>query len=786
MDDLITEFIAESREMLAALEGELVEWEHDPTERERLDAIFRFFHTVKGNCGFFDLPRLQALSHEAESVLVTVRNGKRQPDPALVDAVLAAIDRIAELIDAVEAGEDLSVGAEHDATLIAALHADAIVAAEPDAGEAAHPDEVHSARRQSAAGRSVRLPVDLVDEIMSGVSDMILVRNEIDRQLRVLGDAAPLQAPFGRLSAVLSNLQGTITRARMQPIGTLFASYLRMGRDLAAELGKQVRLELENSQVEIDREMIEVIRDPLMHIIRNAIDHGIESPEERRAAGKPETGRITLTARQAGNEIRIGIFDDGRGIDGAALVAKAVSRGVLSADEAVGLDQRQRFALICEPGLSTAREVTNISGRGVGMDVVRENIERIGGSLAIESTLGAGTQMLLFVPLTLSIVPSITVRSGDHVLAMPRSYVDEIVGTGSEFETERIGGVRQIEVRGALYPCVGLGRILGVENAHEAAQQTIVMIKMINGAVFGLGVDAIVGHEELVVRPVAPEVSGTGLYVGVAQLDDGYPALMLDVLGLARSAGMASEIKKRAWDADDDAAADAAADLTHVVVFDGFDGLHKAVRMSAVERLFVVEAGAIGMEGGAPHVVVDGGVVPLAGLAGDIPREGRIKLIIIGDGARQVAVAARGAIDTDVIALATATRGAGRQVAVLGGAMVELLDCHDLFVGRAEAPADDEPVWCRLPADDRWSREFLRPLVESSGYRVTDDAARAVDVEVRFERDAEHDAAVSPAGELLLLSTRRSRAAAERGAIYRYDREALLEALEAARSRRAK
>ena len=785
MDDLIDEFIAESREMLAALEGELVAWEQDPENRERLDAIFRFFHTVKGNCGFFDLPRLQALSHAAEDALVGVRNGTRLTDAVLVDAVLAAIDRIAELIDAVEAGEDLTLGVGHDQALIAALHAPTQSALQPErATSDATP--IRAARRQSLSAGTVRLPVELVDEVMSGVSDMILVRNEIERQLHLLGDHAPLQGPFSRLSGVLSNLQGTITRARMQPIGTLFSSYLRMGRDLAAELGKQVRIELENSQVEIDREMIEVIRDPLLHIIRNAIDHGIETLAERRAAGKSETGRITLTARQAGNEIRIGIFDDGRGIDGAALVAKAIARGVLTAEDAAGLDERRRNALICEPGFSTAREVTNISGRGVGMDVVRENIERIGGSLAIESTLGEGTQMLLHVPLTLSIVPSITVRTGNHVLAMPRSYIDEIVGAGSEVETERIGGVRQIEVRGELYPCVGLDQVLGAEGGSDPARQTIVMVKMINGAVFGLGVDAILGHEELVVRPVAPEISGTGLYVGVAQLDDGYPALMIDVVGVARHAEMANEIKARVWSAADEAEGGAAAETIDIVVFDGFDGLHKAVRMSAVERLVVVEAAAIGLEGGAPHVVIDGRVVPVAGLGSALPEAGRVKLVVIGDGTQQVAYAARGAIDTDVIELATATAGTGRRVATLADGMVELLDCHELFIGRAEGGTEDEPALCRLPADDRWSREFLRPLVESVGYRVTDDADCAVDVEVRFERAAEADGPAGQAGELLLLSTSRSRAAAERGAIYRYDRDALLEALEGARLRRVK
>jgi len=218
-------------------------------------------------------------------------------------------------------------------------------------------------------------------------------------------------------------MQSAMARVRMQQIGTLLDSYQRMGRDLAAELGKEIVVEIESGQVELDREMIELLRDPLLHVIRNAIDHGIETPAERQAAGKRPQGRLMLSARQTGNEIRIAILDDGRGIDATQVVARAIERGVVTAEQAARMEPGQQLMLICEPGLSTAREVTAISGRGVGMDVVRASIERIGGKLRIASTPGEGTRFLLDVPLTLSIVPAITVEVGGQVFALPRSYV---------------------------------------------------------------------------------------------------------------------------------------------------------------------------------------------------------------------------------------------------------------------------------------------------------------------------------------------------------------------------
>src|SRR6059058_5236310 len=353
MDDLIADFVAECREMLEALGGEIVAWETEPDDRARLDSIFRFVHTVKGNCGFFDFPRLEALSHAAEDALADVRAGRRHPDGPLVSAVLAIIDRISEMVAAIDAGEDMPAG--DDSALIDALAPGAEAAAAPvltAAGEAAV--------KASAAPRTIRLSVELLDRVMSTVSDMVLARNELARRLRESTSDVPVDGAFERLSAIIADMRDAITRTRMQRIENLFIGLPRMVRDLCAELGKQVLVDIEGGDVELDREMIEMIRDPLTHIIRNAVDHGIELPAERLKAGKREIGLLCVSARQSGNQILIDIQDDGRGIDGKKLVEKAIASGSIDRAAAAELDEREQLALIFEAGLSTAKRVTSI------------------------------------------------------------------------------------------------------------------------------------------------------------------------------------------------------------------------------------------------------------------------------------------------------------------------------------------------------------------------------------------------------------------------------------------
>lgn len=763
MDDLIAEFVSEAREMLQALECELVAWERDPSDRARLDAIFRFVHTVKGNCGFFDLPRLQALAHAAEDVLGEVRAGTRQANAALVDAILAVIDRIGEMVDQIAAGEDISTGS--DEALVAAL-------AESPVSEAAEPaapaPEPAKPSRSADVARTVRLPTDLVDRVMSGVSDMILARNELERQLHEVDANIGVESAFGRLTTILSDLQQAMTRARMQPIGTLFSGYQRLVRDLGAELGKRVEIEIESGQVELDREMIELIRDPLLHIVRNAVDHGIEPPVERGRLGKPEAGQLKFSARQTGNEIRIAISDDGRGIDSASFVDKAIKRGLITAEQAERMSDRQRNALICEPGLSTARQVTHLSGRGVGMDVVRASIERLGGKLKIDSTPGQGCRFILDVPLTLSIVPSITVRVGEQVFAIPRSYVDEIVRNSTETEAEPIGGIRHVIVRDELRPCIVLGEVLDLAGAAEASQQTLVMIRMIDGSVFALGVDAIVDHGDLVVRPVSPHVVRTNLYVGVAQLNDGAPALMMDIAGLATEAGLLVEGHGRsALVVDDRADAEDGTELAPVIVFNGLDGIRKAVPIAAVERLFEVAVADIGRGGDGPHVVYEGRIFPLAGLAGGVPDAETLDVLLLQGDGREVALATDGRVDAAEIDLATASGN----LALLDGATVEVIDLAQLSGSSAgREPAGTKPS-CRLPGDDPWCREFLRPLVRAAGYRIVEDRTARVDLEVTLDSSAE---------DVLVIASNE----AEPQPIRRDDHAALEAALRSAQLRR--
>lgn len=386
MDELLQEFISETRETLEALAGEVVAWEADPEDRDRLDAIFRFFHTVKGSCGFLNLPRFERLSHAAEDVLSEIRAGKRIADPATVSAVLGIMDRIAELAEAVAIGAALPQ--ENDDYLIAALTG-RLAETEPTVTdeEMSAPIVMRTSAGQSAP-RTIRLPLSLIDQLMNGVSDMVLARNELSRKLRERSTDPELESAFERLSTCVADMRDAISKTRMQRVDRLFTAIPRMVRDLSRELGKRIDLSLEGGDVEMDREMVEMVVDPLTHIVRNSIDHGIEAPEKRRALGKPEAGRLRLEARQSGNQIVIEISDDGQGINTGRLVDKAVAAGRLTPDGAARMSEAERLDLIFHPGLSTANQVTAISGRGVGMDVVRANVERIGGVIALDNPSG--------------------------------------------------------------------------------------------------------------------------------------------------------------------------------------------------------------------------------------------------------------------------------------------------------------------------------------------------------------------------------------------------------------
>ncbi len=768
MDDLLQEFIAETRETLDALSGEIVLWEASPADRTRLDAIFRFVHTVKGSCGFLNLPRLGRLAHCAEDVLATVRDGAREPDTALVSAVLAIVDRIGELTEAIANGEALEDSTED--LLIAALAEDAAPNPAPSpAGGGANPTRV--------ASSSVRLAVDLLDRMMVGMSEMVLARNELARRLREHTLDPRVEGALERLSLTVAEMRDTVTRTRMQRISALLSALPRMVRDTATPLGKNVALDIEGADVELDRELIELLRDPLVHIIRNAVDHGIEAPAERRAAGKREAGRLLVSARQTGNQIVLEITDDGRGIDEARLVAKAAALGLRTDRQLATMTDAERLELIFEPGLSSRDTVTSISGRGVGMDVVRANIERIGGRVALRNRPGHGLTIELQVPLTLSIIPTIIVAIGNQNFALPRQSIEEIVALGgTAVRLDTLGESTVATVRDRRLPVVRLGELLEIEGSTITA---LAIVATRDGQ-YALAIDEVLDTEELVIKPVAPAVMATGLYAGQTLPDSGQPLLLLDGTGIAAAAGLHFIPATPDHEADGEAAEPSVAAL----LFDDLDGMRRALPLVAVDRVETVPASSIRRTGGRLHLSLSTSVIPIFAQR-DPPLAGSVAVVRLTDGASEYGYLIGDAQEI-VMLPATAAPALGRpgiaSVVMIAGEQVELVDVHALFAGEL-APPSQRPL-CLLRCDGSgWMDTFLRPVLEASGYRCAsrlgeNDMADVTLVMADDDAGGQGSETADPAGSPIVYLSRQP-GSGDASVIYRYDRTALIAAVAA-------
>ncbi|AQR72573.1 chemotaxis protein CheA [Sphingomonas sp. LM7] len=765
MDDLVQEFIAETRETLEALSGEIVAWEAHPEDRARLDAIFRFVHTVKGSCGFLDLPRLGRLSHSAEDVLAQVREGLRSPDRPLVNAVLAVVDRIGELVEAIDSGTSLP---DHgDELLIAALAKGA---------EEVAPTNIPGLHR--APARSVRLGVDLLDRMMSGMSDMVLARNELARRLRG-GDIDPtIEAALERLSLTVGEMRDTVTRTRMQKIDALFSALPRMVRDTAAGLGKSVLLHVEGSDVELDREMIEMMRDPLVHIIRNSIDHGIESPLERRGAGKRENGRLVVSARQSGNQIIIEITDDGRGIDTDKLIRKLVANG---RDEAKlrALSERGKLELIFEAGLSSKDEVSDVSGRGVGMDIVRAAIEQIGGRVELDSAPGKGLRLAIHVPLTLSIISAIVVGAGGQRFAISRQAIEEIVSDhGGAIRIDTVGGAQVLSLRGRRMPLLNLCEVLGIERAATIGPRMISIVNVGEGS-YALAADHVLDNEELVIKPASPAVMSTGVYAGQTLPDSGLPMLLLDCAGIASIAGLNFH-RDDEQNQDELEEAEAAPGIP-ALLFRDLDGAHRAVPLAAVDRVEQVEGDCVRFAAGRFRVTIDGRILPLAA-QGKIEGRARLNVLRLKDGVNEVSYAIDEALDIIQLPeelVPAREPGPVAGVALIDGEQVELLDILWVFDEHADRDCEETAPLCLIAGDkDGWMASFVRPLLETAGYRVVTQLATGELPAVVLSSEAAPPelAATAP---VVRLRSRRASAGAGDDSVYRYDRAGLLSALEA-------
>ena len=760
MDELLQEFIAETRETLEALAGEVVAWEASPADRARLDAIFRFVHTVKGSCGFLDLPRLARLSHAAEDVLGAVREGMRVPDTALVNAVLAIVDRIGELVEAIDAGTALDDSS--DDLLVAAL-----------AEDAAPPFHLGSAAAlpgaaPKAPSRTIRLGVDLLDRMMSGMSDMVLARNELARTLRAGGGDPGVEAALERLSLTVADMRDAVTRTRMQKVEALFAALPRMVRDTAAELGKTVALSIDGADVELDREMIELMRDPLVHIIRNAVDHGLETPADRRVAAKRETGQLCVSARQSGNQIVIEIVDDGRGIDVARVCAKAIGSGLHTDAQVAVMTEAQRLDLVFAAGLSSRDDVTAISGRGVGMDVVRANIEQIGGRVCLHNRPGQGLTITIHVPLTLSIISTVVIQAGSQRFALPRQSVEEIVTTaGTAVRLDEIGDATVATVRGRRLPMLRLASVIGVADGGDAAVLAIVSTR---DGDFALAVDAVLDTEELVVKPAAPAVMATGFYAGQTLPDSGRPMLLLDGAGIAAAAGLCFE-KFTAAIEPDEAAAEAG---LSALLFEDLDGRRRLIALAAVDRVESVGVDAIRVTGGRQRLSLGDRVIPVHLTA---PLGDRIDVAVLrlNDGAAEIAYAIAEPIEIVTIrpGLEAAAGNGIAGVAMVNGDPVELVDALALFAQGATR-AIDRPLCHLSGVESGWMETFLRPVLEGAGYRCVSRLPDGEEAAVTLVMTGE--SSVPTAGNVVQL---RRDVAGGGDSIYRYDRAALIAAVAA-------
>ena len=776
MDDLLADFIEETREMLEASESEIIAWEANPSDRTRLDAIFRFVHTVKGNCGFFDFPRLERLSHAAEDALADVRKGRREPDAALVTTILKTIDRITDIVNTIDNGSEVS---GDDSDLIAALEADSGEAHQSAVVTDPNASNDTTEQQASSAQRTIRLPVELLDRVMSGVSDMVLARNDLAHRLREAGDQPTVDGPFERMTSILSDVRDAVTRMRMQRIEHLFSAFPRLVRDLSAELQKQVMVDIDGGDVELDREMIEMIRDPMVHIIRNAIDHGIERPADRLKAGKREIGIVTISARQSGNTIAIEVSDDGGGLDEERICAKAIANEIVSSSDVGKMSRAEKLQLIFAAGLSTADTVSAISGRGVGMDVVRENIEKVGGSIAVSSTPGKGSVFTLQIPLTLSIIAGLTVDASGQRFAIPQSYVEEIVhGSASDLDISKLGNATLVTFRGERTPCLSLSKVLELDEPEIDSSQVFVFLKQPRTGTFALAVDEIHNHGDLVVKPLAPSIMRSRMFAGSTLLDNGQPILLLDIPSIMDQAGLQATSRSANDISSDQVKSVDLEDRPMAMVFTDFNQRRRAARLELVHRIETVPVTAIDRTGTHVHAVVDGEIIPVFGLEDGAESHEVIRMLRLSDGSAELLYATAKIEDTVEIS------GEPKRVdddslvegiTLVHGEQIALIDGHALFARYGSVPKRAAALSCRLP-DNEWAQTILAPLVRAAGYEPLSDTSESADVTVLVDQDQ----VANSTGEVIHLRSLPDDLVSDeelRRSIYRYDRDAVIRAL---------
>ncbi|MCA8957494.1 MAG: chemotaxis protein CheW, partial [Planctomycetes bacterium] len=549
-------------------------------------------------------------------------------------------------------------------------------------------------RGGAVADRSVRVDVALLDSLMNQVGELVLARNQI-LQYSASQDDPVFLTTTQRLNLITTELQEGVMKTRMQPIGTIWHKLPRVVRDLARTCNKRVRIEMEGEDTELDRTLIEAIKDPLTHVIRNAIDHGVETPEDRVARGKPAEGCISLSAYHEGGHVNIEVCDDGRGIDRQKVKDSAIRSNRITAEQASKLTDREALALIFDPGLSTAAKVTNISGRGVGMDVVKTNIEQIGGTVDIQSTVGSGTTLRIKIPLTLAIIPALLITSGGERYAIPQVCLLELVrlqGDRARSVIEMVHDVPVFRRRGRLLPLVWLNEQLGIGERTELQNdpKSVLNIAVLQAdeRQFGLVVDEINDNQEIVVKPLGKLLCGLTSYAGATIMGDGRIALILDALGIAQRAGVISHSRGGVAQAGrEDSEARANDGPESLLLFATRPGAQMAVPLDHVARLEEIEQARVEHAGGHMVVQYRGEIMPLIPLCHTIgdpsptSTDGPLQVIVCSRGGPAVGIVVDSILDIlehDSVIRPHVTRRGVLGTAVVQGRVTEILDTESV------------------------------------------------------------------------------------------------------------
>ena len=771
MDDLLADFLTETNENLADLDVALVKLERTPDDSETLSLIFRLVHTIKGTCGFLGLPRLEHVAHAGENVLGKVRDGVLVATPDTISIVLMALDRVKAIMAGLAA-----TGAEpagDDDELVAALNAaaagEAPKAAPIPPPEAAEPAEPPSASQTPqplaatppqptatasatptetpagesvAANQTIRVTVDVLEDLMTLVSELVLTRNQLLQLSRTQEENTGFTVPLQRLSHITSDLQEGVMKTRMQPIGNAWNKLPRLVRDVAREMDKKIELIMLGADTELDRQVLELIKDPLTHMVRNSGDHGLESPAERRAAGKSETGHITMNAYHEGGHIIIEVADDGRGLPLDRIRAKVLANGLATEAELATMTEAQLQRFIFRAGFSTAAVVTAVSGRGVGMDVVKTNIEKIGGTIELKSTLGVGTTFIIKIPLTLAIVSALIVEAAGERFAIPQISVVELVraqtqagrghneAAGSESVIERINDTPVLRLRDRLLPLVNLNNLLALGESHNNDTGAYIVVAQVGANTLGIIVDRVFDTEEIVVKPVAPILRHVTMFSGNTILGDGSVIMILDPNGIARATGITAsgDSKVIAASAKEQSQS---TDLTAMLLFRAGGEQKMAVPLGLVARLEDIPRDKIESSCGASVTQYRGKLMPLVALSPNLDIEKpRQSVLVFNDGDRSMGLMVDEIIDVIEDHLNIELSGARPGLlgtAVIGGLATDVIDTghwlmlawQDWFHGAAQSSDADKTRRVLVVEDSNFFRQLLMPILGAAGYRVT-------------------------------------------------------------------